>query len=207
MLEARRFAVKEKKKILSSVQEYEIYDPDTNEQIGHAVENIGTVKQILRWFVSKALLGTVVEVRETQDDSLVFTVSRAPYLFRSRVEVKDAQGQLVGYFQSKILTIGGGFHVYTKDDKHFAEVKGNWIGWNYRFLTPDHSVELGKVTKEWGGLAREFLFSADSYMVEPADELADDPMGKMLILAAAIATDLIYKSESQTGGAALLDGV
>lgn len=207
MLEARRFAVKEKRKILSSVQEYEIYDPDTNRQIGHAIENIGSLKQILRWFVSKALLGTTVEVRETEDDSLVFTVSRAPYIFRSRVEVRDAQGQLVGYFQSKILTIGGGFHVYTKDDRHFAEVKGNWIGFNYRFLTPDHSVELGRVSKEWRGLATEFLFSADSYLVEPSDELADDPMGKMLIVAAAIATDLIFRSESRTGGESLLDDI
>jgi uncharacterized protein YxjI len=207
MLEARRFAVKEQRKFLSAVQTYDIYDPDTNDHLGVAEETIGPVKQVLRWFVSKALLGTEVDVREKPDNSLVFRIRRGPYIFRSRVEVLDAQGELVGYFVSKILTIGGGFHVYTKDDTHFAEVKGNWIGFDYRFLSPDRAVELGRVTKEWRGLATEFLFSADSYLVEPGEELAGDPMAKMLLLAAALATDLIFKSESRTGGESLLDNI
>jgi uncharacterized protein YxjI len=115
------------------------------------------------------------------------------------VEVLNADGELIGYFKSKIFTIGGGFHVYDKDDNHFAEVKGNIIGFNYRIRTPDKEVELGHVTKKWGGVGRELFTSADTYMVDIADQLRDQPVAKMLTLATALAIDMIFKSESRGG--------
>ena len=95
--------------------------------------------------------------------------------------------------------------MYDPDDKPFAEVKGNLIGFKYRMLTPDGTVELGKVSKQWGGLAKEFFTSSDTYLVETAEELEDQPIAKMLVVAAALATDMIFKSESKTGGNSLLD--
>ena len=44
---------------------------------------------------------------------------------------------------------------------------------------------------------KELFTSADSYGVEINPELAEQPMAKMLILAAVLAIDLIYKSESR----------
>lgn len=202
MLEARRLLVKERVKFLKSHHTYDIYDPDGDLQapVGIAEEDIGSVVQLLRWFVSKQLMPTRIEVREMPDDSLVFTISRGWYLFRSRVEVHDAQGALVGYFKSKLITWAGGFYVYDPDDGPFAEVKGNFIGFKYRMLTPDGSLELGKVSKKWGGVAKELFTSSDTYMVEVAEELDEQPMAKMLVVAAALATDMIFKSESRTGG-------
>ncbi|MDB5308299.1 MAG: hypothetical protein JWO38_2501 [Gemmataceae bacterium] len=198
MLDRNRFVVKEQIKILSSTQTYAIMDGESGEQTGTAQEVIGLLVKALRWVMSKQLLPTRVEVREKPDDSLVFTIRRGVYLFRSRVEVLDAQGALIGYFRSKILTISGGFHVYDKDDKHFAEVKGKMFGFDYRFRTPDGKMELGRVSKKWGGVMKELFTSADSYGVEINPELAEQPMAKMLILAAVLAIDLIYKSESRT---------
>jgi uncharacterized protein YxjI len=131
----------------------------------------------------------------------VFTLARGWYIFRSRVEVRDAQGELVGYFKSKFFTISGGFHVYDKDNKHFAHVKGRLFGFDYRFLTEDGTVELGRVSKVLGGVAgvaREMFFSADNYFLAINPDLAEQPMAKMLLLAATLAVDLIYKSESRT---------
>ncbi len=203
MLECNRFAIQEHKKILSSVQTYDIRNADNGEVIGFARENIGGLTQTLRWFMSKHLLPTTLEVLEKPDDSLVFTLRRGWYIFRSRVEIRDAMGQLVGYFKSKFFTISGGFHVYDKDDKYFAHVKGSMFGFNYQFLTEDGKVELGQVSKKLGGLAglaREVFFSADNYYLEVSPELAEQPMAKMMLLAATLAVDLIYKSESGGGG-------
>lgn len=207
MLDAQRFLVQERVKFLRGYATYDIYSLDEGgdaDLLGTAEEQVSTVKQLLRWFVSKALMGTRIEVREKPDDALVFTISRGPYLFRSRVEVRDAQGELVGYFRSKVFTIGGGFHVYTPDDKHFAEMTGNFIGFNYRILTPDRAVELGTVAKKWGGVAKELFTSADTYAVTLSDDLQEQPIAKMLVLAAALAVDMIFKSESRTAGADLL---
>lgn len=203
MLECNRFAIQEHKKILSSVQSYDIRNADTGEVVGFARENIGGLTQTLRWLMSKHLLPTTVEVREKPDDSLVFTLRRGWYIFRARVEVRDSMGQLIGYFKSKFFTLGGGFHVYDKDDKYFAHVKGSLFGFNYKFLTEDGTVELGHVAKKIGGLAgvgREMFFSADNYYLEVNPTLAEQPMAKMLLLAATLAVDIIYKSESRGGG-------
>lgn len=202
MLECNRFAIQEHKKILSSVQSYDIRDGDTGEVVGSARENIGGLTQTLRWFVGKNLLPTTVEVREKPDDALVFTLHRGWYVFKSRVEVRDSQGQLVGHFRSKFLTISGGFDVYDKDGKYFARVKGRMFGFDYRFLTEDGTVELGRVSKRLGGIggvAREMFFSADNYFLEVNPDLAEQPMAKMLLLAATLAVDIIYKSESRGG--------
>lgn len=205
MLEARRFLVKEQVKFLAAHATYDLYDADTEEPVGTAEETIGPVVQLLRWFVSKQLMPARVEVREKPDDSLVFTIGRGWYLFRSRVEVHDAQGGLVGYFRSKLISWSGGFYVYDRRDQLFAEVKGNFIGFKYRMLTPDGRVELGRVTKQWTGLVKEIFTSADTYLVEVNDDLDEQPLAKMLVLAAALATDMIFKSESRTAGGDLTD--
>src|SRR5262245_45254970 len=201
MLECNTFAIQEHKKIISSVQSYDIKNGETGDLIGTAQEDIGAITKGLRWVMSKHLLPTRLDVREKPDDSLVFSLRRGWYIFKSRVEVLDAQGQLIGYFRSKFFTISGGFHVYDKDDKHFAHVKGRMLGFDYRFLTEDGKVELGQVSKRIGGaagLAREVFFSADNYFLTLNPELAEQPMAKMLLLAATLAVDLIYKSESRT---------
>src|SRR5690242_1252702 len=104
MLEARRFLVKERVKFLQAHQTYDVYDADTEEHVGIAEERISALNQLLRWFVSKQLMPTRIEVREKPDDSLVFTVARGWYPLRSRVEVHDAQGALVGYLKSKLIS-------------------------------------------------------------------------------------------------------
>ncbi|MBM3981058.1 MAG: oxidoreductase [Planctomycetes bacterium] len=202
MLECNTFAITEHKKILSSVQSYDIKNGESGELVGSAVENIGGLTKMLRWVISKQFMPTTVEVREKPDDALVFTIRRGWYLFRSRVEVRDAHGELVGYFKSKFFTISGGFHVYDKDNKYFAHVKGRMFGFHYKFLTEDGKVELGEVSKKIGGaagLAREVFFSADNYFLKVNPDLAEQPMAKMLLLAATLAVDIIYKSESKGG--------
>ena len=207
MLEARRFLVRERVKYLQSHQTYDVYDADTEEQVGVAEETISGLNKLLRWFVSKQLMPARVEVREKPDDSLVFTVGRGWYVFRSRVEVHDAQGALVGYLKSKLISWSGGFYVYDKDDKQFAEVTGNLIGFTYRMVTPDGAVELGRVSKKWQGITREIFTSADTYLVEANEDLDEQPLAKMLVLAAALATDMIFKSESRTAGSDVIDSL
>jgi uncharacterized protein YxjI len=200
VLESNAFVVKEHVKFISTTNTYDILDANTGEVVGTAQEKVGGLVQVLRWFISKHIMPTRVEVREKPDDSLLFTIRRGAYIFRSKVEVLDAHGELVGYFKSKVLTISGGFHIYDKNDQHFAEIKGKWVGFNYRFLSPDGTVEMGKVSKKLTlkSALKELFTSADTYAVEVNPDLADEPMAKMLVLAAALAIDMIYKEESRT---------
>jgi len=191
MLERQHFLVKEQVAFMKTTDTYDIFDPESGKQVGVAKEAIPTWAQVLRFFISKKLMPTTVEVREHPEGALVFTMKKPVAFFREVVEVYDAQGDKIGYFKSKLMSIGGGFWVYDTSDKHFAEVKGKWTGWEFKFLTPD-GVELGQVSKKWGGVLRELFTSADNYVVSVADHLAEQPIAKMLLLAAALAIDIVY---------------
>jgi uncharacterized protein YxjI len=195
VLEADKFMIKEQVKFFKNHHTYDIFDYDTQEQIGVAEEKISGFVKAMRWIISKTLMPTKIEVRD-EDDALVFSIRRGIFFFRARVEVLNADGELIGYFQSKLFSFSGGFWVYDKKDKQFAEVKGNFIGFKYRILTPD-GEELGKVTKEWGGAMKEIFTSADTYMVDVADDLTDQPVAKMLVLAAALSIDIIFKTQNR----------
>ena len=68
-------------------------------------------------------------------------------------------------------------------------------------MSPDGKVEMGRVSKKLGlaGMMKELFTSADTFAVTVNEDLSDEPMAKMLILAATLAIDLIYKSESKGG--------
>jgi uncharacterized protein YxjI len=195
VLEADRFMVKEQVKFLKTVQKYDIFDYETEEQLGVAEETLSGLVQTLRWFIGKSLLPTTVEVRD-HEDAVVFRIRRGAFFFQARVEVLNADNELIGYFKSKIFSFGGGFWVYDAKDRQFAEVQGNLLGFDYKVLTPD-GEELGRVSKKWGGALKELFTSADTYMVDVSEDLAEQPVAKMLVLAAALTIDIIFKSEQR----------
>lgn len=197
MLELQNFMIKEQVAFMKTTDTYDIFNPETGTQVGQAQEVIGTFAGILRMIIGKKLMSTMVEVREHPEGALVFVIKKPVAFFRSTVEVFDAQGEKLGYFKSKILSFGGGFWVYDKDDQQFAEVKGKWTGWEFTFVTPD-GVELGQVTKKWAGMLKELFTSADNYVVSVSPHLADQPIAKMLLLAAALAIDIVYYEDDRT---------
>lgn len=191
MLELQNYLVKEQVAFLKTVDTYDIFDPESGDQVGVAKEVPGALISTLRWFISKKLMPTKVEVREHPEGSLVFTIKKPVKLFRETVEVYDAEDRKIGHFKSKIFSLGGGFYVYDKNDNQFAEVKGKWTGWDFTFVTPE-GHQMGKVSKKWAGALKELFTNADTYVVSISDDLADQPIAKMLLLAATIAIDVVY---------------
>jgi uncharacterized protein YxjI len=195
LLSYHRFFIREQVAFVRTTDIYDILDPDTEQQIGTAREVPGSLVSVLRLFISKKLMPTTVEVRDAQHEQLAFSIYRPVQLFRQRVEVRDAEGRRAGYFKSKLLSIGGGFYVYDNDDQQVAEIKGSWTGWNFQFLTPD-GTELGVVTKKWAGLGKALFTSADNYIVSLNENVGDEHHAKMLLLAAALAIDIVYYEEN-----------
>lgn len=150
--------------------------------------------KFFRLLINKQLMPTTVNVYEGADDSgkkLVFSIRRGVALIRSRVDVTDASGVPLGYLKSKSFSLGPTFLVYTTDDREIATIKGDWKGWNFRFLSGE--TELGLITKKWAGLGKELFTSADNYMIvlhgEPDENL------NILLLAGGIAIDTVFKEK------------
>jgi len=190
----KTFLVKERLGILKLVDAFDIYDPSTGAQVGVAKENIGVGLKLLRFVVNKRLLPTLVEVREQEGGRVVLSMRRGFTLVRSYVTVTDGLGKEIGRFKSKLFSIGGGFHVLDGTEQPVAEIKGDWKGWNFRFLTPD-GTEIGRVTKKWAGLGKELFTSADNYVISLSESHVIRADAMPLLLAAGLAIDTIYKEK------------
>jgi uncharacterized protein YxjI len=193
MLSHKTFLVKERVGFLKLTDTFDIFDPNGGAQLGIARENVGVLTKLLRLIISKRLLPTTVEVREREEGPVVLSFRRAG-LLRSRVVVNGRDGREIGRFKSKLWSLGGGFHVLDPRDHPVAEIKGDWKGWNFRFLASDGS-EIGKVTKKWAGLGKELFTSADNYVIALDERRPLPPNSAALLLAAGLAIDTVYKEK------------
>ncbi|MBM4073568.1 MAG: oxidoreductase [Planctomycetes bacterium] len=191
MLHLQTYLIKEHVGMFKLVDAYDIFDPAGGDQVGVAKEEPSGFMKFLRLFMSKRALPTKVVVYEKGGDR-AFSIERGFTLLRSKVFVRDRDHKVIGFFKSKLLSLGGGFWVYDADGKQFAEVRGDWKGWNFKFLTSD-GQELGTVAKKWAGLAKELFTSADNYVIALNDDVDEREGGNMLLLAAGLAIDIIYK--------------
>ena len=115
-----------------------------------------------------------------------------PGLFRNRIPVTTGAGRHLGHFKTKTFSLGGGFWVHDAKGERFAEVKGDWKGWNFRFLTTS-GKEIGLVAKKWAGLGKEFFTSADNYVISVEEVGKDQAEINALLLAAGLSIDMVFK--------------
>lgn len=193
LLDRRTWFVKERVALMKLADTYDILDPETQQPIGIAMEEPGTFIKVLRLLVSKQLLPTRVNIYESEGAPPVVAIHKPMTLLRAKVTVTDRNGTSLGYFKSKLFSLGGGFWIHDMGDRQVAEVKGDWKGWNFKFLDTS-GQELGSVTKKWAGIGKELFTSADNYMIAlgPASQASAAP----LLLAAGIAIDVVYKERN-----------
>ena len=188
LLNQRQFLVKERVGLFKLADTYDLFDPESNRQSGIAKEEVSGLVRALRLIISKKLMPTTIRVYETEGGPAVLTLRRNVALFRPSVRVEDASGRELGRFQGKFFSLGGGFLVFDPAGNQFADVKGDWKGWDFRILG-NGGRELGMVTKKWAGIGKELFTNADNYIVSVTDPSV--PSG--LILAAGLAIDIVFK--------------
>lgn len=194
MFDRKTWLIKERVGFLKLVDTFDIYDPTTGAQIGIAKEQVSILVHILRFLVNKRLLPTYVEVREREDGRVILGIRRGVSLLHAHVTVTNDAGKPIGRFKSKLFSLGGGFHVLDGAERPIAEIKGDWKGWNFKFLTPE-GIEIGKVTKKWAGIGKELFTSADNYMISLDEGRGYRPESAPLLLAAGLAIDTVYKEK------------
>ncbi len=196
MLNRTTYFIREHVGLLKLHDAYDILDPETKHPIGLAEEEPGWLIHLARLAVDKQLLPTKIFVYEikngTDEAECVFSIHRGITLLRSKISVKDGEGKEVGWFKRKLLSIGGAFDVFDASGEQIAQVKGDWKGWNFRFLD-GREQEIGTITKKWAGLGKELFTSADNYMIALNDR--PSPENAMLLLAAGLSIDIVFKEK------------
>jgi uncharacterized protein YxjI len=177
---------------------YDIFDATSGQQIAVAKERKGLLNALAGMLMNKRNLPTRVDVHEGADENgpIAFSITRGFSFLRPTVNVLAGDGSLIGTFKSRLLTLGGKFGVYDAGGNEVAMVKGNWIGWDFRFIA-SNGTELGVVSRTWSGVAKELFTSADNYVVAVHQP---DPAAATLLLAAGLAIDTVYKEDQGGGG-------
>jgi uncharacterized protein YxjI len=192
LLERTTFFIKERVAALKLTDAYDILDPANGQNIGIAKEEPPGWAKWLRLVINKHNLPTAINVYEVEGQPAVLSIRRGFTFLRSKINVVAGDGRSLGYFKSKLLSIGGGFNVFDHQDQPVAEVKGNWKGWDFRFLNKQ-GRELGTVTKKWAGLGKELFSSADNYIISLTDLSGASSDASALLLAAGLSIDVVFK--------------
>jgi uncharacterized protein YxjI len=190
MLDLQTYLVREHVGLLKLHEAFDILDPQTGEAIATATEEASNLKRMAKLVISKTLMPFTVHLEDPSGQTLL-TIRRGWTFLRSKVQVLDASGGLLGTFRQRLLSIGGRFELYNAQDDKVGELKGNLIGWDFKFLDGQGN-DLGRVTKKWAGIGKELFTSADNYVVSLADGVDRIGTGPLL-LAAALCIDMVLK--------------
>ncbi|MDP2877331.1 MAG: phospholipid scramblase-related protein [Holophaga sp.] len=183
-----RLFVKEQVALLKLRDTYDLLEAEGQSSVGLAKDEPATWAKWTRLLVNKKLLPTTLNVYANSDPRPQLSIHKRPGFFRTRLEIRDSQGQLLAQVISKVFTLGGAFVIQDATGQSVGELKGDWKGWDYTASLRGEAI--GRVTKKWAGLAKEMFTNADQYLVE-----AQQPQHFKLMLGLALSVDLVYKEQ------------
>jgi uncharacterized protein YxjI len=185
------FLVKEHVGMFKASNNFDIFDPTTQQKILECREpHLGIISKLLRFTDYKRMTPFHVVVTTPQGGK-VLSVKRGISLLWSNVKVLDENDVVVGSFKQKLFTIGGKFEVLDAKDQHVCMLKGKWTSWSFSFIRGDS--EFANVSKKWAGLGKEMFTTADNYMLSIQPTVKSDAKVRTLILAAVLCIDMVLK--------------
>lgn len=168
-----------------TANQYSVFTPDGYEML-HAFEESGTVSR--QFMGSHRPLN--IHVVDNQGDA-VMTASRPFFWFRSNLQVMDGYGNHMGALYRQFGILGRKFALMDANDRQIAQIKGN-VFRRYTFVVEDSGgSELGRITKEWGGLLREAYTDLDTFRIRFRDRERSHEF-RTLVLASAFAIDMDF---------------
>lgn len=181
-----RLFVKERVSLLKLRDTYDLLEVENLDSVGLAKDEPPTWAKWARLLAKKALLPTTLNVYADNHPHPQLSIHKRPGIFRTRLEIRDAYGQLLVQVISRVFTLGGALVIQDGGRQPIGELTGDWKGWDYTATIRGEAI--GRVTKKWAGLAKELFTNADQYLVE-----SRQPQHFSLVLGLALAVDLVYK--------------
>jgi uncharacterized protein YxjI len=191
VLKRNDFFVKEHVGVFKAANNFDIFDPATQQLILTCrEEQLGGLTKLLRFTDYKRMTPFHVEIKTPSGEPVV-SVKRGVSIFLSTVQVLDEHNAVIGYFKQKFFTIGGKFDVLGPNNEVLCTLKGKWTSWEFRFMKGDQ--ELAVVSKKWAGIGKELFTTADNYMLHISETVRPDDPVRQLILAAVMCIDMVLK--------------
>lgn len=191
ILNQNLFFVKEHIGFFKAANNYDIYDPQTDQLIMECREDsLGRITKLLRFTDFKRMTPFDIKLRTTSGEPIL-RITRGVTWIRSKVSVLDETEKYVGGFHQRLFSIGGSFSVMDRDENLAFTLKGKWTKWDFQFMSGD--TELAKVTKKWAGFRKELLTTADNYAISISEDVPSGDPVRQLIIASALCIDMVHK--------------
>ncbi|SEQ88763.1 LURP-one-related/scramblase family protein [Pedobacter rhizosphaerae] len=184
------YFIDEKVNFLKFANEYKVYN-DKAEQIGMIKQRVSGWHKVLRLLINKAMMPFQLEITDT-NGALQATIYRGWTFWMSKITVTDPTGVEVGSIKQKFKFFKPTFTISNPvSGSEIAKITGDWKAWNFT-ITNNDGLEVGKISKKWGGALKEVFTTADKYNVSINPTYAESNQ-KVAIVATAITIDMVLK--------------
>jgi len=189
--ESNTYFIDEKVNFFKFENCYQIYN-DKGENIGAIKQKLNIGQKLLSLLISKTMLPFFLEIRDL-NDNLEVTISRGWTFLLSKITIKNAQGEAIGYIKQKFKLFSPTFNIFNTSEELIAEISGDWKAWNFK-INDAANNQIGSISKKWAGAMKELFTSADKYNVQIEENYANLE-NKIAILAGAITIDMVLKEK------------
>jgi len=189
--ESNTYFIDEKVNFFKFENCYQIYN-DKGENIGAIKQKLNIGQKLLSLLISKTMLPFFLEIRDS-NDNLEVTISRGWTFLLSKITIKNAQGEAIGYIKQKFKLFSPTFNIFNTSEELIAEISGDWKAWNFK-INDAANNQIGSISKKWAGAMKELFTSADKYNVQIEENYANLE-NKIAILAGAITIDMVLKEK------------
>lgn len=190
----RVLVVNQKTKLVELSNQYSVYDQDGN--VIASVNQVGqsSLKQAARLVSSlDQFLTHKLEITAPSGEVLL-RLTRPKKIVKSSVIVSDADDNEIGRIVQR-KAIGKIRFALESGGKTVGMIKAeNWKAWNFRIEDADDR-EVARITKTFEGIMRTAFTTADNYVVQIHEDIAE-PLHS-LVIASAVSVDTALKQDDR----------
>ena len=189
VLNQNLFFIEEHVGMLKAANNYDVYNPRTQEMIITCrEERLGFLTKLARFSFFKTKSSFHIIVRTQEGDKLL-SVKRVGGMnaHKAAIEVLDENDQLVGKVQPKVSPKGD-FEVL--DAQGAPQYQLNKTG-EAEFTFLKEGQNLANISKKWAGASKELLTTADNYLLQMMVTVPANDSLRILIFAAVLCIDMV----------------
>ncbi len=191
LLEIDRIFVRQRAKLIELSNEFGVFDEQGRQIATFREGGQSAWRKALRLLTKVDSLLTHTYSLHDASGAKVLGLVRPATAWKSRVEVTDATGAPAGRLVQENVFGKVRFRMESPDGQPIGYVNAeNWRAWNFQ-IADAAGAEIGRVTKKWGGVAREVFTTADNYLVEIAPGVEGSL--RLLALASGVGIDTALK--------------
>jgi uncharacterized protein YxjI len=186
--------VQQKAKLIELTAEFSVFD-EAGTPIGSVAEvGQSNLKKAARFVSSLDQFMThSFEIRDADGRPLLVLV-RPRKLMKSKFQLTRPDGTAVGEIVQKNV-IGKIRFALVADGHEVATLNGeNWRAWDFN-VQDASGTEIARITKKWEGVLKAAFTTADNYVVQIPQPLAE-PL-RSLVVASALCIDTALKQDSR----------